>query len=415
MQKRLLGAASLVGVAALLMSACGGSTPTPPRPRPATPRPRPPLRPPPSTTTGAPVRDASVDLVIWSDADRATILKKYADQFGQEQGIKVQIQVSTDVRKDFKAATDAGKGPDIIIGAHDWLGELVPERRRRAAQPVRHRRRLQSRRDPGVHLQRPDCTACPTPSRTSALVRNTDLVPDAPATFEEMIADRLRLQGRARRPIALGLAVQVGPQGDAYHLQPFLSAFGGYIFAQNADGTYNPDRRRHRLRGLVKGATWSAGAGHAGCSVADVTYDTMIRRSAPARRRSTSPARGRSARPTTASATGVPTRSGRSRRWRTAAHRSRSSACRASWSRRSPRRRTFAQQLRARLHEPGIESSSPCSRRAAGRRRSRRRTTRCRTIPTSPAFGTRPAPTASRMPTIPAMSYVWGPLGHADG
>ena len=29
MQKRLLGAASLVGVAALLMSACGGSTPTP--------------------------------------------------------------------------------------------------------------------------------------------------------------------------------------------------------------------------------------------------------------------------------------------------------------------------------------------------------------------------------------------------
>ena len=102
MQKRLLGAASLVGVAALLMSACGGSTPTPAATGDAAATTTTPAAT--STTTGAPVRDASVDLVIWSDADRATILKKYADQFGQEQGIKVQIQVSTDVRKDFPAA-----------------------------------------------------------------------------------------------------------------------------------------------------------------------------------------------------------------------------------------------------------------------------------------------------------------------
>ena len=108
MQKRLLGAASLVGVAALLMSACGGSTPTPAATGDAAATTTTPAAT--STTTGAPVRDASVDLVIWSDADRATILKKYADQFGQEQGIKVQIQVSTDVRKDFKAATERRQG-----------------------------------------------------------------------------------------------------------------------------------------------------------------------------------------------------------------------------------------------------------------------------------------------------------------
>ena len=77
------------------------------------------------TTTGAPARDASADLVIWSDADRAGPLKKYADQFGQENGIKVAVQVVTDTRQQFKDATNVGKGPDVIVGAHDWLGELV--------------------------------------------------------------------------------------------------------------------------------------------------------------------------------------------------------------------------------------------------------------------------------------------------
>ncbi|MEP7192713.1 MAG: extracellular solute-binding protein [Actinomycetota bacterium] len=40
-------------------------------------------------------------------------------------GIKVVVQVATDVRPQFKDATKVGKGPDVIVGAHDWLGELV--------------------------------------------------------------------------------------------------------------------------------------------------------------------------------------------------------------------------------------------------------------------------------------------------
>ena len=75
-----------------------------------------------------------------------------------------------------------------------------------------------------------------------ALVRNTDLVPEAPATFEEMIQIATDFKAQyADDPSYQGLAFQIGPEGDAYHLQPVLSAFGGYIFGQNEDGTYNPD------------------------------------------------------------------------------------------------------------------------------------------------------------------------------
>ena len=210
MQKRLLGAASVMGAAALLMSACGGSSPTPAATEGAASTTAPAAT---STTTGAPVRDANVDLVIWSDADRATILQKYADQFGQEQGIKVQIQVSTDVRKDFKAATDAGKGPDVIVGAHDWLGELVQNG---AVKPVNLSADQQANFLPSAIQAakfNDQLYGVPYAIENLGLVRNTALAPDAPASFEDMVA-----QGKALKDSGQATNVllsQVGKTGDA--------------------------------------------------------------------------------------------------------------------------------------------------------------------------------------------------------
>src|SRR5512139_595557 len=121
MHKRAFGAVALTGVAALALSACGSGTPSKPAAATSTTTAAAPT----TSSTAAPVRDASVDLVIWTDNDRAPAVKKYAEAFGQEQGIKVQVQVAPDVRANFKDATNAGKGPDVIVGAHDWLGELV--------------------------------------------------------------------------------------------------------------------------------------------------------------------------------------------------------------------------------------------------------------------------------------------------
>ena len=110
-----------------------------------------------------------------------------------------------------------------------------------------------------------------------ALFRNTDLVPEAPATFEEMmqIATDFKAE-HADDPTYQGLAVQIGPEGDAYHFQPFLSAFGGYIFGQNEDGTFNPDDLGIDSEGGLAAATWLQEQAAAGLLSADVTYDVMI-------------------------------------------------------------------------------------------------------------------------------------------
>ncbi|HEX8972196.1 maltose ABC transporter substrate-binding protein [Oryzihumus sp.] len=241
MHKRAFGAVAVTGVAALLMSGCGGSstpaaagktssttaTATTPAASP--------------TTTGAPVRDANADLVIWADNDRAPIVQKYADQFAKENGgIKVVVQVATDVRQQFKDATKVGKGPDVIVGAHDWLGELVQNA---TVAPVNL--------DPSVSAKfAPAAIAAtkfggqtygvPYAVENIGLVRNTALAPEAPKSMEDLVA---KGQALVKSGKATNILIQeVGKTGNAYYTYPYLKAFGGGIFATKANGDYDASK-----------------------------------------------------------------------------------------------------------------------------------------------------------------------------
>ncbi len=142
--------------------------PTPVLPEPALPPPRPASRRRP-TGTAAPVRDTNVDLVIWTDADRSKAVQKYADEFAAENGVTVKVQIATDTRTQFKDATKVGKGPDVIVGAHDWLGELVQNS---TVAPINLSAdvsgEVPARRPSRRRSSTASPTACPTPSRTSA-------------------------------------------------------------------------------------------------------------------------------------------------------------------------------------------------------------------------------------------------------
>ena len=66
-------------------------------------------------------------LVIWADETRSGVLQALGEEFEAEYGVGIQVEQYGfgDIRDQFKVAGPAGEGPDIIIGAHDWLGELV--------------------------------------------------------------------------------------------------------------------------------------------------------------------------------------------------------------------------------------------------------------------------------------------------
>ena len=213
--------------------------------------------------------------MIWTDDTRQPVIEEIAVPFAEENGIVIAVQELNfgDIRDQLSLTGPSGEGPDIIIGAHDWLGELVANG---VVAPLDISGVADGFNPVAVQAftYEGQTYGLPYAVENIALVRNTDLVPEVPATFEEMI--QIATDYQAENPDGLGLPLQIGPEGDAYHLQPFLSAFGGYIFGQNEDGTYNPEDLGIDSEGGLAAAAWLQEQAAAGLLNADVTYDTMI-------------------------------------------------------------------------------------------------------------------------------------------
>ncbi len=223
-----------VGLSLALLTACGGSDPAEPE---ASPSPTETAdagaeEPSPEASEEAPVR-ADADLVIWTDEVKAQALSEPAQAWGEANGISVAVQGIADTRERFITADSLGNGPDIVIGAHDWIGQLVqnssivpvtiPDTSDFAATA------LEAMTFEGQVF------GVPYSVETLGLFVNTDLtdVPE-PATIEEMI--EAGKAGGAEHP----LCIPVGTEGDPYHMQPLFTSGGGYIFGKNDDGTLNP-------------------------------------------------------------------------------------------------------------------------------------------------------------------------------
>jgi len=253
MHKRAIGAAAVTGVAALLMSACGGSTTVAAKPsttKAAAPAP---------VSTAAPVRDAAADLVIWADVDRTPIIQKYADEFGKENGIKVVVQVATDVRPQFKDATKVGKGPDVIVGAHDWLGELVQNNTVAPVNLVAADAAKFAPQSIAATKFNGQSYGVPYAVENIALVRNTALAPTAPTSMSQVVSEGQALvkSGKATNI----LLQEVGKTGNAFYTYPYLKAFQGGIFALKANGDYDASKVIVNSPGSIKGATELAALG----------------------------------------------------------------------------------------------------------------------------------------------------------
>src|SRR6266436_5746248 len=64
------------------------------------------------------------ELLIWMDGDRGQALKAIAaKKFENDFGLKVTIEAPEKITDSFPIAAQMEKGPDIVIWAHDKIGE----------------------------------------------------------------------------------------------------------------------------------------------------------------------------------------------------------------------------------------------------------------------------------------------------
>lgn len=175
-------------------------------------------------------------ILIWADDTRAPVFREIGAEYTKITGIPVEVVEIPfgSIRDQFVTAAPTGEGPDIIIGAHDWVGELAANG---LLAEILLPAELKALFD-AVSLEAfvyGKLYGLPYAREGVGLMYNKKLVPQVPATFEELIELARKLTDPTLPQY--GFVVQ---NPDPYHEFPFLSALGGYIFGYDKEGKLNP-------------------------------------------------------------------------------------------------------------------------------------------------------------------------------
>ena len=168
-------------------------------------------------------------LVVWVDDNAARSLEGVAAQFEADTGIAVELVIKEfgSIRDEAATAIPTGEGPDMLVGAHDWTGQLVSAG---VIAPVELGAALSDFRSNALAAFSYDNAlyGLPFGVENIALVCNSALVPEQPASFDELVE--------------IGFQVQRNPDDlDSYHMYYFQTSFGAPVFVSNADGSYTSE------------------------------------------------------------------------------------------------------------------------------------------------------------------------------
>ena len=223
---RKLRAAALLAAVTMFAAACGGGDEEPGGGA--------------ATGTGDNAAAGGGALMIWADEVRSKSLKPLAEQFGTDNGVTVSVQSipGDKLQAQFVTASQAGNAPDLVLGAHDWIGNLVQNG---TIDPVQLTADQTAAFNPlavkGVTFNG-QVYGIPYAVENVALFRNTDLAPEAPGTIDEMLAAGKALVAAGKTQEAV--AWPSGTTGNPYHCYPFYTAGGGYLFGKKSNGDYDP-------------------------------------------------------------------------------------------------------------------------------------------------------------------------------
>jgi len=212
--------------------------------------------------------------VIWADDTRTPALEPFAEEFGADNDVEVVVQELPFDELDDQLITagPAGEGPDVIIGAHDWTGRLVENG---VIAPIDLGDVADELADVAVEAFSFEGQVYGLPYATEnvALIRNAEMVPEAPETWDELIdvGEGLVDDGEAEEAI-----VWPTEPADPYHNYPVITAYGGYVFGQDEDGSYDPADLGIDSEGSIEAAQAYRDWVEEGILNVDVTYDLMI-------------------------------------------------------------------------------------------------------------------------------------------
>jgi maltose/maltodextrin transport system substrate-binding protein len=172
------------------------------------------------------------ELLIWMDNQRGHALAPIAQKFQNELGLKVTIETPEKLTDSFPIAAQAGKGPDLVIWAHDKLGEwssggLISQIDLRPAYLHKfYPKAWQAVMHDGQYW------GYPIALETVTLIYNKALVSGPPP----LELSQLAAVDRAVKKDHPGVMTILWDSSSAYYTWGILASGGGFVFGKKGDG-----------------------------------------------------------------------------------------------------------------------------------------------------------------------------------
>jgi len=206
-------------------------------------------------------------ITVWADDTRSSIILALADDFAATYGVNLVVEEVASIRDNFVVAAPAGEGPDIFIGAHDWLGQVVASG---LVLPID----LGDKAASFTAVSIEGCTfagelyCMPYATENLGFFYNTDLIETPPTTWEEAVEMGQALIDSG--DVTYGMALS----GTTYDAFPIMTSFGGYIFGQDDAGNYDPSDVGVDGEGMIAAGEWISAQVASGWMSDNTDWDT---------------------------------------------------------------------------------------------------------------------------------------------
>jgi maltose/maltodextrin transport system substrate-binding protein len=174
-------------------------------------------------------------LLVWINGDKPyKALEKIGAKFEQDTGISVKVEHPVDLTTKFAQAAQAGRGPDIVIWAHDRLGDWVNSGLLRPLNFTQeYKDKFLSKSWEGFQINGQDW-GYPIHLEAITLIYNKKLISEG--ELPKKLSDIRKLNDKYKADGAYSL---IWAYDTPFFTWPFLAGAGGYVFGQNAEGQYD--------------------------------------------------------------------------------------------------------------------------------------------------------------------------------
>ncbi|EWH00425.1 maltose/maltodextrin ABC transporter substrate-binding protein MalE [Halomonas sp. BC04] len=169
-------------------------------------------------------------LTLWMGDNKGQDgIREVAAQFTDETGIEVDVVFPDNLTDRFQQAAGSGQGPDIVIWAHDRIGEWAQSGLLLPISPSDDLRDNYFDFTWDAVLWNGEAYGYPISVESLGLIYNRALVDDAPESFAELMALDAELAEQGKKAILFDYS-------EPYYGWPLLAANGGYPFKQTVEG-----------------------------------------------------------------------------------------------------------------------------------------------------------------------------------